>query len=522
MSAEISAPQNRSNFLVGDVVLLILKFCDISSIVAMSQSSKYLHQLASSKTVWLSAVKDLLRRGFIDLAPGEELNDLSKEELVEKVMRAVHGPRTWGSDHLLPAVVSREIILREGEGAHVHDQVKLLGGGDYLFHKHESMLECWNLVEERKVWTHEGIDDLEGIEVVDFAVARTEVPGQVVILTCLTLDGTPFTEDNYLEIMTLDLEAGASESVLMLSLPECDGIPGHLETPFAHAQICGDIAAVAFGADVWLLNWRAKTRVTMDMQSDIERFPHQCRLALAPGYAIVMLDLEDSDDPTTETITVCALAPLPWTPVHTPPTFPSTSAATTLHKLHSTPLPPFGPDGDPMTAAEIRMSVHESPIRRDLFRVWVHLAAWGESDELLLRYELYLGAYTLALAASLHHTYEGARYRQSPSRFREPGTRRGSVRGACPAIQVLEWLVADGAAGFAGDGELEDSVRAVTGPGYGSNASISAYSGAFKLSLTKTKLWLYATIGSWVLHLITQGLSGSRSSLNRMSTAEDL
>lgn len=200
-----SHSDKQSHGLVDDVIILILSFCDIAGILAMSevrlgtikfrsgtqlsaQSSKNFYRLASSKSLWVVAVTDLGHRGFIDRTPGKDLIDLSKEELANKVKRAVCGPNTWGSKHSTLAVVSRMIVLPTDAGAREGDSAKLLRGGEYLFHQIHEVLHCWSVAERRIVWTHKCTGRLEGASVVAFDVERTEVRNQAVVMTCHNFD----------------------------------------------------------------------------------------------------------------------------------------------------------------------------------------------------------------------------------------------------------------------------------------------------------------------------------------------
>ncbi|KAJ7166762.1 hypothetical protein C8R46DRAFT_1351042 [Mycena filopes] len=408
---------SHSDTLVDDVILLILSFCDIAGILAMSESSRNFYRLASSKSLWLVAVTDLVHRGFIDREPGKDLIDLSKEELVDKVKRAVCGPKTWGSKHSTLAVVSRMIVLPTDAGAHEGDSAKLLQGGEYLFHQMQEVLHCWSVAERRIVWTHKCTGRLQGASVVAFAVERTEeVRNQALVMTCHNFD--LIGEDLFVEITALDLQAGTSTSLLVVAIPDRDGFNSHIQTAFAHPQLCGDIAAVTAGTDIFLINWRAQTRVTMQLETDIDSFHSESRLALVPGYAVLVLT--DPELEFTKVVVVSRLDELPWTPVDESPYGRAVTASTLRGSAHCTaPLPPLNDRSD------IWLYVHESPLQRGLFRVWIHLFEEEEGHDHVVSYELNLdggGGGDHALGLLRHRS---ASERDADDFYRTPSTFEG-------------------------------------------------------------------------------------------------
>ncbi|KAJ7718633.1 hypothetical protein B0H16DRAFT_1608840 [Mycena metata] len=93
-----------------------------------------------------------------------------------------------------------------------------------------------------------------------------------------------------------------------------------------------------------------------------------CRLVLTPEHAILLLRGPDKN----ESLVVCPLAALSWTPVDgfTIPSGSATSASA-LPKVRIERLPPS--EADTQTPGSIAMSVYESPTQVGLFRVWIHI-----------------------------------------------------------------------------------------------------------------------------------------------------
>ncbi|KAJ7718622.1 hypothetical protein B0H16DRAFT_1608815 [Mycena metata] len=393
------------NLLVDDVVLRILEFCDIAAIIAMGQINKAFNRLVSSKSVWLTAITQLVRRGFVHREEGEILSELSVEQLVEKAKRAVRGPQMWALEHPGPALVSRQISLPiEQDAPRTCLEVKLLPGGEYLFHNHWH-LDCWSVLERKIIWTYKCC--VENARVTTLAAQLTDTPDTAVVMACQRIVGNDVHE-TYVEILMLNLKTGTSQSMLVARVPI-----GRGTSPYDHPQVCGDFAAVALTNDVVLFNWCQGTYVTVHIEDDPEFSPHFRRLALAPEYAILVLSLSGQEDEgggeNIDTLVLSPLTALPWVPVDAVNPPKNVTRASDLPRVHSYALPRREEptyDGIPephMNGAHIYISVHEHPLQNDLFRVWIHVA----HPATLLRYDLDLrdGHPTL----QLHSTTNGAR-----------------------------------------------------------------------------------------------------------------
>ncbi|KAJ7020346.1 hypothetical protein C8F04DRAFT_1242057 [Mycena alexandri] len=389
--------------LVDDLVLLILDFCDVAAIIAMSETNKAFNRLASSKSVWLTAVTRVVRRGFVHREEGEVLSELSLEQLVDKARRAVRGPQTWALDRLGPAVVSREISLPIEQGApRTCLEVKLLPGGEYLFHNHWD-LDCWNIPERKIIWTYKCC--VENARVTTLAAQLTDTPDQAVVMACQRIVNDLDVNRNCVEILTLNLKTGTSQSMLVARVPR-----GWGTSPYEHPQICGDFAAVALTTNVVLFNWREGTYVTVD---NPESSHHFRRIALAPGYAILVLSLPEHENEgggeNIDTLVLSPLTVLPWAPVDPVNPPKNVTGASDLLRVHSYALPRREEptyDGIPQphtNVAHIYISVHEHPLRNDLFRLWIHIA----HPAILLRYDLDLRGSHPTL--QLHSTTNTAR-----------------------------------------------------------------------------------------------------------------
>ncbi|KAJ7718634.1 hypothetical protein B0H16DRAFT_421597 [Mycena metata] len=365
MSFATHRTQSREQVLIDDVVLLILEFCDIVSILAMGESSKYLRQLACSKGVWLAAVSELVRRGIVHRMEGEVLHELSKDQLVEKVKRAVWGPQTWGREYRGPPIISREITLPADHDGLYHFKLTLLPGGQYLFHLRTrgSQLDCWSIFERKIIWTHKG--GMPSTTIMTFDAQLTTTSDHAVIMSCQRTQRGDLYE-NFVEVLTLDLRSGVAQSRMVARAP--DGLGRGHAGPYAHPQISGDFAAVVVVTDIVLINWREEVFATIHIHSPSRLFMNFCRLVLTPEHAILLLLGPDK----SESLVVCSLAALPWTLVDGF-TIPSGSAASAsaLPKIRIERLPPS--EADTQTLGSIAMSAYESPTQVGLFRVWIHV-----------------------------------------------------------------------------------------------------------------------------------------------------
>lgn len=155
------------------------------------QTCKHLHALGFNKHVWVVLLQDLHARFFIDLPPGQRLSDFSASELVSLAKRAVHGPQSWSRLRLYPLLPTRQHILHSKRPSrrsllfYADKEVTLLPGGHHVLFNNNNILECWNVAENRLIWTHEN-SSAEGIRcVLDFAAEVVDNHRAVNIIMCL-------------------------------------------------------------------------------------------------------------------------------------------------------------------------------------------------------------------------------------------------------------------------------------------------------------------------------------------------
>ncbi|KAJ7696101.1 hypothetical protein B0H17DRAFT_1054941 [Mycena rosella] len=356
-----------SQDLVEDVLILILAHCDVLSVLAIGATSKYFHHLAFTRSIWLALVTKLVQRCFIDRRPDQNLNDLSTEQLVDQVKRALHGPKTClvrkspatSNPTSLP-VESRRIILHtdvpQSPGSpglwFCMSEPKLLPGGNYIL-QHWGILECWNVFEDKLVWKH--ACSMDNATVLMFAAELTD-DDKLVILTCQhTWD---HARTNFIEVTTLDILTGFASLVLVSLLPDSPQ-----DNPYRGCAVRGDIAAVELGGQVTLINWRTSSCLAILTRNS----QHTSKIALAANCLVLTLL-----SPRGELQLACSPLPSPvsWAPINS---VREPSSRITVKDLPIIFADTISLNGRTFTRGEPFLAVHESPVDPGRFRVWLHL-----------------------------------------------------------------------------------------------------------------------------------------------------
>ncbi|KAF7352318.1 hypothetical protein MVEN_01195500 [Mycena venus] len=377
--------------LVEDVLILILTECDVADAVALSATSKFLHNLAFTTTVWYHLVTKLAHRGFIDSGPDDGfLKDLSTNQLIDLVKRTLRGPRSWSETYLepsatektirraanlfrrfvrkpplqpplqfplasVPLVESRRIILHpEITGLGIlywQNKSILLPGGKFVLFNNAGRLECWSVFEDRFVWKHN--PSVDNASVLEFSAELVE-DDQAVILTCQRTWAP--SRKNFVEIWTLDLKTGASNLELVSRVPDSNSY-----SPYNDCALCGEIAAVfMLSDDVLLINWRTNSRVmVLDDRSPIT-------ITLVPGYLV--LSMPDSRTGSEYRLAVSPYGSITsWEPndAQEEPSTRITVANFSVDGRDSIALPGY------ITRRCLWAS--ESPLQRGRFKVWLQV-----------------------------------------------------------------------------------------------------------------------------------------------------
>ncbi|RDB21907.1 hypothetical protein Hypma_010969 [Hypsizygus marmoreus] len=288
---------DRPPLLVDDVLLRIFCSCNIHVILTLSQSSRHFHDLAFSKQVWLAVLSDLQRRNFIDLLPGQQLNQLTSNELVNLAKRAVLGPRSW-TDTSRPRIASQFIlkssITDPDNGNNIADENKaeLLPGGQFLLFRHQETLECLTVQEGKHLWQYRGPWVNSNVQA--FAAVVTDDGRACIIIVGIRTYALYGEDDelnqNYVEILHLDFSTGSATTLIRERVPKTI-----YDNAFSGLKICGDFAIAAVRHANYILVFKLSTRSYKPLADStglhlIDLIPGHV-LLLTPNYALKTVEI---------------------------------------------------------------------------------------------------------------------------------------------------------------------------------------------------------------------------------------
>ncbi|KAJ6472514.1 hypothetical protein C8R45DRAFT_412523 [Mycena sanguinolenta] len=176
--------------LAPDVIFSIFAYCDIASVVSVSQTCRALHTPGFDKSVWMGLLDKLRRKSILDRT--SNLETLSTDEMIRIVRRSVTGPHAWNAGNLdsdfVAHVFQKKTVhpeIRIGwQGVRFwENQAKLLPSGLYVLFNRDT-LECWNVANDTRVWSY--TTDIEHARVLEFAADEPDIQSAIVrILLCL-------------------------------------------------------------------------------------------------------------------------------------------------------------------------------------------------------------------------------------------------------------------------------------------------------------------------------------------------
>ncbi|KAJ7198137.1 hypothetical protein GGX14DRAFT_184301 [Mycena pura] len=144
-----------------ELLLMVLCFCDVSSVMLASQTNKTLHDLACLRIVWISLVEDLRHRGFVDRLSAADVRAMPTSDLVAVVRRLVVGPAAWSpaqSSAERPSRSASHVVLRPAMSPghpFSHQDVAVLPRGEHVLLNNSRGLECWRVADGVLVWRYE-------------------------------------------------------------------------------------------------------------------------------------------------------------------------------------------------------------------------------------------------------------------------------------------------------------------------------------------------------------------------------
>ncbi|KAJ7114475.1 hypothetical protein C8R44DRAFT_855693, partial [Mycena epipterygia] len=384
-----------------DVILDILAICEVSSVLSVSQTNKYLHLLAFTPTLWMSLVEDLRHRGFFDRLSSTDVRSMSTRSLVALVRRLVVGPETWSpsrNQSPRPTLLSRilgtltrhrrlpseasppvkpcvQVVLHPPVRRDA--QVKILRGGRHVLFcdvdaQGTGVLKCWRVADDSLVGTYRSGLPFHGVRSFEAEVLHGGDHANIVL--CVYEDAL---DPSIVEVIRWNFATGMIE---LLSRTEYTGCI------FWNPKICSGIAA----AHVYDLGQKKHMHVIIDWRA--QRYYEVLgrgkeSIELIPGYFI----LTWTSDGMTQKISVVAITSLPgsWTSVVQRNTAYPVQLSSIPHVASHTIICP----GEIMRSALI-FGVHESPLQTGTYRVWICLPYMPRppdaNNELLCRFRVCL------------------------------------------------------------------------------------------------------------------------------------
>ncbi|KAJ7126001.1 hypothetical protein C8R44DRAFT_979915 [Mycena epipterygia] len=372
-----------------DVIEYALCLSDISSVLSISQTNNYLHDLAFTPTIWRFLVEDLRKRNFVDRLSAADIRKMSTQTLVAVVRRLVVGPEAWSPPRIQslqptpfskilakfakpqrqcapPTQPSAHIILHPSISPGLPDPLwldcKVLPGGRYLLFRpvNESQtLGCWRTAGDSLLSTYSS--RIPSSYMVDFAAEALEGGERANIVIRL---GNSLNF-GYVEVISWDFVTGMTELLSVTQYTDRQLDPQTLP------NICGGLVLVRTCRNsAWsqyfyeIIDWRAQQYCKILPPSSTES---KFAMELVPGYFI---STATSSSNKTQEIRICSIAALPnsWTPVGEHNTADPVLVSNVPHVVLTT----IKLNGTPVRAGII--AVHRSPLQRGTYRVWLYFS----------------------------------------------------------------------------------------------------------------------------------------------------
>ncbi|KAJ7246466.1 hypothetical protein C8J57DRAFT_1360540 [Mycena rebaudengoi] len=166
----MSTGRLRLEDLTEDVLYPMLCFCDVYTVLSLSQVNRNFRRIAYAKHLWTYLIQNLVARRLIDLPHNRAVTDYSIAELIEEVKRVVLGPKTWSDESSVAPVVSRELQILRTFTEFLFPHFRLLRGGKYLLVEVASHIELqlWDVTACAVVWSLQGGSlERSQVEVID-------------------------------------------------------------------------------------------------------------------------------------------------------------------------------------------------------------------------------------------------------------------------------------------------------------------------------------------------------------------
>ncbi|KAJ7085537.1 hypothetical protein C8R44DRAFT_893826 [Mycena epipterygia] len=381
-----------------DVINRTLCLCDISSVIRISQTNKYLNNLAFAPSIWISLVQELRNRGFVDRLPAAEIQTMSTRSLVAVVRRLVLGPEAWspasprakslsGILHKLAIPCGKQPAEPSSVKACMHIVLnptippalrpsydfQVLPGGTYALFSTEGdapVLGCWRVADNSLLGTyHFGVPSTNNYDLT-FGAEVLHGGERANIAICVT---TTTPTDGFVEVITWDFATGVIELHSVL--------PGRVADPCP--TIGGDFAVLRAqwpsedpdDPDLYIvIDWRAGKYCKI-------LYPHTERncIQIIPGYLIFTWSSNGKQE--IRVVPIVSLSQSgSWTPVVEHNAHDPVLLSTLPHVASHTVKPMDGiikHKGGIFHS--VRVGVHESPLQYGTYRLWFYIGYYHKS-----------------------------------------------------------------------------------------------------------------------------------------------
>ncbi|KAF7313909.1 F-box domain-containing protein [Mycena chlorophos] len=282
-----------------ELVLHILRLCDVATVLRLSETCRFLHTVVFDKACWLDIIRSLRRRSIIDHRDAERASELPTEDLVQLVRRASHGPASWipstnSESKRLPPLNPWSSTVPLPDPPATWLSAELLPGGRHILINSGGTLSCNTIAPEepRCFWTYvpqlPGNPNTTHVEDFHFATETSESDLHTLII-CLGGE-----HGDYVDVVELDARTGSHRLLLSAPVPASDTMRSGI---FCNPVVRGTLAAVGIHPDrsLYLItDWSQQQAFILEFQfdcTDDDREPDNAQqlflLDLAPGYIIV-------------------------------------------------------------------------------------------------------------------------------------------------------------------------------------------------------------------------------------------
>ncbi|KAJ6536448.1 hypothetical protein DFH09DRAFT_1179015 [Mycena vulgaris] len=342
-----------------DVLVEILSYCDVYTALSTALVNKDLRVIALAKQLWISFLRDLESRGMIDLAPGEEFEKQTTQDLIDEVKRIVLGPKTWSPAWSAPPVLKRQSVLPfecESSGSGILD-IRLLPGGRYFAVHQGASLKFFDAATGKSALSYTHSDSIHYWSIDMSAGIHTGV----LILVGPDIQNVG-SNTNALDVVEVNLKSGQSDTLTRCPLPTT--------ATYLSPVVLGDFFAISFELEfqapglVLVVNWRSDEYVLLNCDRPLRTTP-----VLVPTH--LAITHEELDASHTQMLLVYAIASFT-------PFWRSVREMGIWDRVYSRQLSPvacerLAPHETPIRHCQfVDLTAYASPLRSDTYEFRLH------------------------------------------------------------------------------------------------------------------------------------------------------